>query len=178
MALIASAGQRISSFPPVARRDARVLVLGSMPGVASLAAQRYYAHPRNAFWPLMSELLGFDAGLDYPARLAALRGAGIALWDVLAHCERPGSLDADIVAGSIVANDFAGFLNRHRRIHSVFFNGGTAALAFRRHAAPLLGERLAGLHFTTLPSTSPANASIPLARKRSAWQAVSEALRR
>lgn len=177
MALSPTAGVRISSFPPVADADARVLILGSMPGVASLQAQRYYAHPRNAFWPLMGELLGFDSQLEYAQRLRALRSAGIALWDVLAHCERPGSLDSDIVAASIVANDFAGFFRRHRHIGQVFFNGGTAALAFRRHAVPLLGERHDELRFATLPSTSPANAGVSLARKRGAWSAVVEALK-
>lgn len=167
---------RISSFPPVADRDARVLILGSMPGVASLQAQRYYAHPRNAFWPLMGELLGFDAQLDYASRLRALRGAGVALWDVLAHCERPGSLDADIVAASVVANDFAAFFRRHRHVRRVFFNGGTAARAFRRHVIPTLGDRDSGLGFATLPSTSPANAGLSREQKRRAWQGVAEAL--
>ncbi len=166
---------RVSSFPPVAAADARVLVLGSMPGVASLAAQRYYAHPRNAFWPLMGELLGFDPQLEYAARLDALKQASVALWDVLGHCERPGSLDADIVAGSAVANDFAGFLRSHPRIATVFFNGNTAALAFRRHVLPTLGGP--ALRFLTLPSTSPANAGIPLTRKRAAWQAVADAVK-
>ncbi len=169
MALI----NRVSSFPPVAATDARVLVLGSMPGVASLNAQRYYAHPRNAFWPLMGELLGFDPQLEYTARLDALKQAGVALWDVLGHCERRGSLDADIVAGSVIANDFGRFFKAHPRIGSVFFNGNTAALAFRRHVLPTLKAQT--LTFHTLPSTSPANAGISLARKRAAWQTVADA---
>lgn len=144
-----------------------------MPGVASLNAQRYYAHPRNAFWPLMGEMLGIDPRLEYAARLDALKQAGVALWDVLGHCERPGSLDADIVAGSAVANDFAGFFRSHPRIVAVCFNGNTAALAFRRHVLPAL--KGPALTFHTLPSTSPANASIPLALKRAAWQAVASA---
>ncbi|HEY1078280.1 MAG TPA: DNA-deoxyinosine glycosylase [Fontimonas sp.] len=171
-----SASNRVSSFPPVAAADARVLVLGSMPGVASLSAQRYYAHPRNAFWPLMGELLGFDPQLDYERRLAALRRAGVALWDVLGHCERPGSLDADIVRDSCVPNDFAGFFNTHPQVRAVFFNGNTAAQAFRRQVLPTLTANSLALH--TLPSTSPAHAGLSFARKRAAWQALADALQR
>jgi hypothetical protein len=94
----------LRGLPPQAAPDCRVLVLGSMPGAASLAAARYYAHPRNRFWPLMGALCGFDPALDYPLRLAALQAAGVGLWDVIGTCERRGSLDADIVRGSEVAN--------------------------------------------------------------------------
>ncbi|MCK5942974.1 MAG: DNA-deoxyinosine glycosylase [Planctomycetes bacterium] len=162
----------VSSFPPVARRDARVLILGSMPGVASLEAQRYYAHPRNAFWPILGELLGFDPQLSYPRRLAALRRGGVALWDVLARCVRAGSLDSDIERDSIVVNDFASFLRRHPRVGAVFCNGGAAFQLFRRHALPTLPAPLGELPVQQLPSTSPANAGMRRERKAQLWRAA------
>ena len=162
----------VSSFPPVASRDATVLVLGSMPGVASLEAQRYYAHPRNAFWPIMGELLGFDPTQPYRARLTALRRSGVALWDVLARCVRPGSLDSDIDPRSVEVNDFAGFLQRHRRIERVLCNGGAAHQLFRRRALPTLPAPLGELEVLQLPSTSPANAGTRPAQKLARWRAA------
>lgn len=160
---------RLRSFPPVADpATAHTLILGSMPGVASLAAGRYYAHSRNQFWPIMGAL--FDAGpeLPYEARLQALMRAGIALWDVLHSCERPGSLDADIDLRSAQANDFADFFAAHPGIRRVAFNGGTAERLFRRDIAP----QLRSLELIRLPSTSPAHAGMPAERKLAAWQAA------
>jgi len=162
----------LHGFAPIADARARVLVLGSMPSAASLAAGQYYAHPRNLFWPIAGELLGFDPALDYAARCDALRRHGVALWDVLASCTRPGSLDSAIVESSIVANDFAEFLAGHSRIRAIFFNGAKAEQAFARYARGAIEARLEGVRLTRLPSTSPANASIPLARKRAAWRAI------
>ncbi|QCU72479.1 DNA-deoxyinosine glycosylase [Luteimonas yindakuii] len=164
---------RLAGLPAVARGDARILVLGSMPGTASLAAQRYYAHPRNAFSPIMGALAGAAPELPYPQRLARLAGAGIALWDVLAHCERAGSLDARIEPGSIVVNDFDAFFAAHPHVALVAFNGGTAARVFARHAANALRP---GTATVTLPSTSPAYAAMPLAGKLAAWRAALEPL--
>ncbi len=100
----------VHSFPPIARADARVLILGSMPSEASLAAGQYYGHPRNAFWPILAELLGFDHRIPYDQRVQAVLQARVAVWDVLASCVRPGSADADIDAESILVNDFETFL--------------------------------------------------------------------
>ncbi len=160
----------VRSFPPLADAGARMLILGSMPGVASLAAGRYYAHSRNAFWSLLGALLGFAADAPYAERTAALRAAGIALWDVLHACTREGSLDAAIERGSEVANDLPGFLAAHPRIAHVFFNGAAAEACFRRHVLPQLDA--GALHFARLPSTSPANAASSFERKLAVWRAA------
>lgn len=162
------------SFPPLAAPTARVLILGSMPGVASLRHQQYYAHPRNAFWPIMGAL--FDAGLDhdYATRCARLIAHGIAVWDVLRQCERPGSLDAAILPESMVINDFPGFFASHRYIERVYFNGGTAERLFRQWASPQLALHSAKTFCCKrLPSTSPAHASLSLDEKIAAWRVIS-----
>jgi double-stranded uracil-DNA glycosylase len=161
---------RIRSFPPLGHRRAHTLVLGTMPGTASLRAGEYYAHPRNAFWSIVGDVFGFDAALDYESRVQLLAKADIAVWDVLQSCERAGSLDARIDGSSVVANDFARFFAEHRRIERVCFNGGTADALFRRHALPSLDGLTAAL--VRLPSTSPANASITPAAKLRAWRAA------
>lgn len=158
----------VRSFPPIENRQARVLILGSMPGAASLRAGQYYAHPQNAFWPIMGALVGADPSLPYRARVTALKAAGIALWDVLASCEREGSLDADICKDSIVANDFAGFFAAHPRITDILFNGGMAEASYRRHVAQFMD--CTSLRFARMPSTSPANASLSRNRKLDAWR--------
>ena len=157
----------------MAHRDARVLILGSMPGAASLQAGQYYAHPRNAFWPILAALLEWPNGLPYAERLERLCASGLALWDVLQSCIRPGSLDAAIDAASIVPNDFGAFFARHVQVTRVFFNGGMAERAFRRQVLPDLdcGGRLI---FARLPSTSPAHASLGFEQKLNAWRCVIE----
>lgn len=159
----------LCGFPPVAGPGCRVLVLGSMPGAASLAAGEYYAHPRNAFWPIMGALCGAGPDLPYPRRLARLRAGGIALWDVLHSCERDGSLDSAIRDER--ANDFSAFFAAHPGIRRVFFNGAKAEAAFRRHALPALPVPPLMLR---LPSTSPAYAGLGLAAKCLAWRVVTE----
>jgi hypoxanthine-DNA glycosylase len=140
-----------------------------MPGKASLRAGQYYAHPRNAFWKIMSTLLQIDAAGPYENRLAALRQHGIALWDVLKSCTRASSLDSDVVESSIVVNAFPRFLRAHPGIHTVCFNGAKAEGIYRKHALPGL-TKLGDLTYHRLPSTSPANASVLYARKVAAWR--------
>lgn len=158
------------SFAPIADENARVLILGSMPGQASLDAGQYYAHKRNLFWPIMAELLQFDVSASYEEKTAALRAAGIALWDVLQSCKREGSLDANIEHATLTVNNFAEFFRQHRQIRHVFFNGEKAASCFHRYVAKT--DYPADLICQRLPSTSPANASQSLAFKLQAWQRI------
>ena len=167
---------RIASFAPAIPAAPRALVLGSMPGVASLRAGQYYAHSRNAFWPLMQALLAVPSRAPYMERIAALGEAGVALWDVLAECEREGSLDSAIAPASVAVNDIAGLLAAHPDLGVVALNGGTAARLFDRHVRPSLGGRLATLRVLRLPSTSPAHAARSFVEKADAWAALSEAL--
>lgn len=168
--MVADQSQLVRSFPPVIGVAPRVLILGSMPGARSLAESAYYAHPRNAFWPIMGALLGFDPALPYQQRLKALRSAGIALWDVLRSCVRPGSADSAIRPGTREANDFPAFFQRYPEIWLVCFNGAEAERFFRRSVQPLMAQQ----RFETvrLPSTSPAYAALSLQEKQAAWAAA------
>jgi hypoxanthine-DNA glycosylase len=161
----------VRSFPPIARATARVLILGTMPGQASLRAGQYYAHPRNQFWPIVAELLGFDPASPYAARVAGLSSADIALWDVLKSCIRRSSLDSAIVPSSAVSNDFAQFLASHQQIERICFNGATAEALYMRHVRPGLAARPEVRHLR-LPSTSPANAALTFGAKLQAWHAI------
>lgn len=154
----------------------RVLVLGSMPGAQSLAQARYYAHPRNRFWPLMATLLGFDPLLDYPDRIVALREAGVGVWDVIGRCARRGSLDAAIEPTSVVANPLPALLDTLPQLAAVACNGAAAAQAWQRHVAPRLQAGARGIPVLALPSTSPANAAFSLARLERSWSAMLEYL--
>jgi TDG/mug DNA glycosylase family protein len=162
---------RVHSFAPIADASSRLLILGSMPGKASLLANEYYAHPRNSFWKIVGTLFDIDAAQQYAQRVAALRKRGIAVWDVLASCTRGSSLDSDIDEASIVVNDFAGFLRAHKRIRSVCFNGAKAESCYRKHALATLTDAGA-VHYHRLPSTSPAHAAMSYAAKLSAWRAL------
>ncbi len=148
-----------------------MLILGSMPGKVSLREHQYYAHPRNQFWRIVGELLGCDPASAYEARVASLRSADVALWDVLESCTREGSLDSAIVGSSIVANDFADFLTAHPQIRRICFNGGTAEKLYLRHVQPRLAAD-PKIRRLRLPSTSPAHAALPFAAKLSAWRAI------
>ncbi|MGH8598581.1 MAG: DNA-deoxyinosine glycosylase, partial [Gammaproteobacteria bacterium] len=165
----------LRSFPPIADRDATVLILGSMPSAASLAAGQYYAHPRNAFWPIMSTLLALPIGLPYALRIAALKARGLALWDVIESCARTGSLDAGIIDSTLIPHDFNRFFRTHPHIQHVCFNGAKAASAYRRFVPAAV--RSAPIRYTRLPSTSPAHAALSLAAKTRAWRAALDEFR-
>jgi hypoxanthine-DNA glycosylase len=160
--------QRLNSFPPVADRNTRILILGSMPGQRSLDAQQYYAHPHNAFWKIMGELVGAQPQLPYDQRLEKLKQAGIALWDVLHSCTREGSLDSDIQHEQ--ANDFGAFFADHPLITHVYFNGGKAEQSFRKFV--LKQQALPELALHRLPSTSPAYAGMRYEEKLEEWRNI------
>ncbi|MFT4249117.1 MAG: DNA-deoxyinosine glycosylase [Pseudomonas sp.] len=162
----------LQGLPAQLDAHCHVLVLGSMPGAQSLAQARYYAHPRNRFWPLMGRLLGFDPALDYPMRIAALNRAGVGLWDVIGQCARSGSLDASIERASIVANPLPALLATLPQLAAVACNGAAAAQAWRGHVAPRLEARHDALPVLTLPSTSPANAAFAPQRLEQAWNVL------
>ena len=158
----------IHSFKPVSDADASVLILGSMPGKKSLEQNQYYAHPLNAFWKIMGELVGAKPEISYEERLRVLKSSGIALWDVLASCERKTSLDSHI--RKVSANDFALFFARHPHISQIFFNGSKAEQCFRKFVQDK--QTLPQLKFCRLPSTSPAHAGMRYEDKLQAWRAA------
>lgn len=153
-------------FPPVTRPDTRLIVLGSLPGAVSLASQRYYAHPRNLFWRLMSAVIGRDlVPLAYEARLEALLDAQVGLWDTVAAATRQGSLDADIRLHQ--ASDLIALARALPCLRAIAFNGGTSARIGRKQ----LGDGT-GLALVDLPSSSPAYASLGFEKKERAWLAL------
>ena len=155
---------RLVGLAPVWRPDARLLVLGSFPGAASLQAQQYYAHPRNAFWPVMAALTSAPdlTQQPYAQRLLRLQAAGIALWDAVAECEREGSLDSAIRDAQ--PSSLADLVARLPGLRAIACNGATA---YRQTARLLPG---APWPLLQLPSTSPAHAGLPLAAKIQAWR--------
>lgn len=163
------------SFAPIYDSHARVLILGSLPGKRSIAEQGYYAHPRNAFWPIMAQLLGFEPNLPYLQRLEALKRSGIALWDVVAQAQRPGSLDSAIAKRGARYNDIAQLVSECPNLAAIIFNGVTAADLYRR-AQSSWSVRCDDLATHQLPSTSPANAALSLQQKFEQWSAVLQPL--
>jgi hypoxanthine-DNA glycosylase len=154
----------LAGLAPIAAPDARLLVLGSFPSVASLEAGQYYAHPRNHFWPILSALWGEDLrALPYPRRIECVRRHRLAIWDVHATCRREGSLDSAIEDAR--PNDLAGLVARLPCLRAIAHNGGESARAMR-------ATRALGHPVYRLPSTSPANASWSFERKLAAWRAV------
>jgi len=166
---------QVFGFPPIGRADARILILGSMPSRESIARRQYYAHPRNAFWPIISDLLSIEAR-TYEDRVAQARRRGIAIWDVLQACFRPGSLDSDIDDQTLVPNDFHPFFSGHPAIRRVFFNGAKAEAVYRKRVLPGLRGVAAALPLERLPSTSPAHAALSFEQKKAAWRVILEDL--
>ncbi len=161
----------LRSFPPAAAEGVRVLILGSMPGVESLRQQQYYAHPRNAFWPIMGTLFGFSPALPYKKRLEKLNRAGVALWDSLAGCERSGSLDSNI--REPMPNDIPGLLKKYPAIHSIFCNGTASYQFLKKYHGALFGR--SDLEIRQMPSTSPAAAMYSFEQKLQQWTVVRQA---
>jgi len=156
----------VTGLPPIVGTHPVALFLGNAPSVQSLARRQYYGNPRNAFWPIMGELVGFAPEVSYSERAAALVAAGYAVWDVLASCRRAGSLDSAVERDSMVANDFEAFFAAHPSIETVFFTGGAAQANYRQLAfvSPTM-------RYVRLPSTSPAH-TVPFAVKLAAWRAA------
>lgn len=161
----------IQGFPPICRSDAHTLILGSMPSRESLLQQKYYAHPRNSFWPIMTRLLRIST-TDYTNRTLQLTAGGIAIWDVLQACTRHSSLDSDIDDRGMVTNDFRAFFEQHSAITRVFFNGAKAESVYARHVFPGLPFRQPEISLQRLPSTSPANAGMTVAVKLEKWRVI------
>ncbi len=165
---VGSLSVRLSGLAAMADAQARILVLGSFPSVASLTHQQYYAHPRNQFWPILSAIWGLHGeaalqNLPYAERLPVARAHGLAIWDVYAGCERTGSLDSAIRDAEL--NDLAGLVRACPRLCAIAHNGGESARHMRVTQA-------LGLPVYKLPSTSPANASWSFDRKLQAWRDV------
>ena len=163
----------VHSLPPILPPKPILLILGSMPGVLSLAQARYYAHPRNSFWSIMMRLLNGDVNSPYETRVATLKQSGIGLWDVLQSCERVGSLDARIDTASERANNIATLLSEQPSICAVATNGNKAFESYQRHVIPALDDRLIKrVQVLRLPSTSPANARMRIEDKYQHWKSA------
>lgn len=163
---------RISSFKPVVGKNPVILILGSMPGAASLEKREYYGHPQNSFWRIMLGLFRNGRPAPYKTRIGLLKRNGIALWDVLGECRRDGS-SADSAIKDGRPNDVAGFLKRHPGIRYIAFNGKTAAEFFKKHhKTGNFSQKI-----IELPSTSPANA-IGHSLKAARWAVLKQLSRR
>jgi len=142
-----------------------------MPGVASLEAVQYYAHPRNAFWPIMGELFAVNHKASYESRICGLEKLPLILWDTLQVCRRPGSLDSNIDISSAQANDFPALLRQFPEINAIVFNGATSEKYFRKLVVPIL-PGITDIDLLRMPSTSPANAGMSFAQKLAAWRRI------
>lgn len=163
----------MASFSPIVGGQPKILILGSMPSQTSLRESEYYANPQNSFWWIMSNILGFAHDADYCLREQFLIQAGVAVWDVLLDCQRPGSLDSSIVRASESPNDLVSFLQANRSVELIGFNGGAAKTIFMRHCSNVLAvvgcSNNQQLKAIQLPSTSPAYASMKKQDKLEVW---------
>ncbi len=162
---------QVQSFTPIIGHRPRIIILGSMPGVASLEAVQYYAHPRNAFWPIMAELFGIDHEAIYEFRISEIEKLPLILWDTLQACYRPGSLDSNIDTGSVRTNDFPALLRQFPEISAIAFNGATSEKYFRKLVVPIL-PGITDIELLRMPSTSPANAGMNFEQKLAAWRRI------
>ena len=164
---------KIFGFPPIAKENAKILILGSMPSDVSLQKQEYYGHGRNAFWPIMlslfNETTDFDAA-NYRQRQNLLIKNRIAVWDVLQNCYRAGSLDTAIKMDSIKVNAFPSFFTMHKAIEKVCFNGAKAEGIYAKYVLPHIKDQFDYLQYVRLPSTSPAHAAMTLQQKIEVWE--------
>lgn len=161
-----------TGLPPARGPDPRVLILGSFPGDRSLAERQYYAHPRNRLWPALAAVLDLDPRAAYEDRIATAHEAGIAFWDVLAACERRGSLDQAIIPGTEVPSDLGSLIEAAPSLRAILLNGGSVARLFDRFQVPRAFWPDAGLAIEVMPSTSPANAGVPTATVIARWAAA------
>ena len=156
----------LGGLPPVLDHRTKIVILGSFPGVASLAAAQYYAHPRNQFWPLLSAVLGRPlVAQSYAQRLQSLLDCSVGLWDVIDRCRRRGSLDSAIRDSQ--ANDFAKLRETCPALQRVCFNGKTSGKFALEFSA-------AGFQTLVLPSSSPANAQSSFAQKLEIWRGITD----
>jgi TDG/mug DNA glycosylase family protein len=157
-------------FAAISRSDARVLILGTLPGAKSLEYRQYYANHRNKFWHIIEELSGIPRDSPYEDRVSRLQEIGIAIWDVCHRAQRSGSLDSKLVDSE--PNDFDSFLTSHPCVKLICFNGGKAQTLYNRCVLPRLSLSFAKIRYELLPSTSPAHAAMPYEQKLSRWRSA------
>jgi double-stranded uracil-DNA glycosylase len=165
-----------TSFAPIANSQSKLLILGSLPGQASLEAQQYYAHPQNAFWTIMGALFETGAQRPYPERVDRLLANGVAVWDVCQEAFRPGSLDSSIVSSSVKPNDFEQFYTQHPGIRWIAFNGAAAQQQYKRLVIPQLSPKYKKISELVLPSSSPTHAALSLKDKLQQWSVIKKKL--
>jgi len=156
--------EQITGFSPIVGQNPKILILGTMPSIASLRANEYYAHPGNAFWKILSAIKGIDCPADYKEKRSLIIDMKLALWDVCQACIRPGSADSDI--RNEIPNLIAELLADKPTIHTIIFNGQTAMKLYFRHM-----KKIEGITTITLPSTSPAN-TMPFVQKLEDWKVI------